>query len=114
MTDGQKRDYSDYESNSAIVVRKKMSPSRGEVWQVTVYVDGKRYIRPGFKRRKAAVKLAAMMVQQALAHGWHVIWQVFDDQDRLTSLNLAALGSKMERGEMEHQRCSTDDGTSNQ
>lgn len=91
-------------SSSSIVVRKGRSPSRGDTWQVTVYVDGVRYIRPSFQRRKAAIKLAAMMVQQALAHGWQVVWQVFDEEDRLTNLNLAALGSKMERGEREHRR----------
>jgi hypothetical protein len=82
-----------------VVVKHYDSPRRGSIWRVNVFIDGKRLIRPGFKRRKSAIKLAAMLVQQMLLHGWEAHWQVYDEQNVLERINLAALGSKMERGE---------------
>jgi hypothetical protein len=82
-----------------VVVKPQKSPQRGDIWRCCVFINGVRLIRPGFQKRKAAVKLAAMQVQQMLVHGWDVKWQVFNQKGERTNLNLAVLGSKMERGE---------------
>jgi len=82
-----------------VVVKPQESPGRGKVWRVVVFINGDRFIRPGFQKRKPAVKLAAMLVQQSLLHGWNVAWQVMDENGKLEGTNLAALGSKMQRGE---------------
>jgi len=85
-------------SVDAMLVVVKMTPKplrkgRG-VWSVCVYVNGRLLIRPRFQKRKPAVNLAAMMVQQGLIHGWHVSHQVLDEQGKLTDVNLAALGNR--------------------
>lgn len=87
-----------------VVVKPQESQGRGRVWRVIVFVNGVKMIRPGFQKRKAALSLAGMMVQQSLIHGWVVVWQVFDEDGRLTDMNLAALGSKMQRGEKKQQQ----------
>jgi hypothetical protein len=45
-----------------------------------------------------------MLVQQGLIHGWNVTWQVTDEDGKPSDMNLAALGSKMKRGEAKHQK----------
>jgi hypothetical protein len=85
--------------NVMVVVKMQNSPSRGPVWRVCVFVDGIKFIRPGFKKRKSAINLAAMVVQQNLVHGWNVNWKVTDEKGHAIDLNLAALGNKMQRGE---------------
>lgn len=98
--DGAANKSSNGQKNSMLVVVKPQeSPGRGHVWRVVVFINGDRFIRPGFQKRKPAVKLAAMLVQQSLLHGWNVAWQVMDENGKLGNLNLAALGSKMQRGE---------------
>jgi hypothetical protein len=82
-----------------VVVKPQQSPGRGVIWRVVVFINGDRLIRPGFQKRKPAIKLAAMLVQQSLLHGWNVAWQVMDENGKLGDMNLAALGSKMQRGE---------------
>ncbi len=86
-----------------VVVKLQDSPIRGKVWRVCVFVNGDRFIRPGFQKRKPAIKLAAMMVQQGLLHGWNVSWRVLNEQGTPENINLAALGSKMERGERKQE-----------
>lgn len=85
--------------NAFVAVKPQQSPERGLVWRVFVFVGGQRLIRPGFQKYKAAVKLAAMLVQQMLAHGWQVRWEIRDEKGHLKDVNLASLGGKMERGE---------------
>ena len=87
------------DKTAMVVVKLQQSPSRGPLWRVCLYVFGMKLMRPGFQKRKPAIKLAAMMVQQMLIHGWKVSWQVLDEKGNDTRTNLAALGSKMERGE---------------
>jgi len=70
---------------------------------VSVFIDGERFIRPGFQREKASIKLAAMIVQQALLHGWNVYWKVIDQAGNNRDINLAALGSKMQRGQIKEE-----------
>lgn len=82
-----------------VVVKLQNSPIRGKVWRVCGYVNGVKLYRPGFQKKKPAIKLAAMMVQQGLVHGWNVTWRVQNDQGGVENFNLAALGSKMQRGE---------------
>jgi hypothetical protein len=82
-----------------IVVKPHESQGRGRVWRVIMFVNGVKLLRPGFQRQKPALSLAAMLVQQGLVHGWHVTWQVTGEDGRPSDLNLAALGSKMRRGE---------------
>lgn len=82
-----------------VVVKPQESSGRGKVWRVAIFINGDRFIRPGFQKRKPAIKLAAMLVQQSLLHGWNVAWQVFEENGNLGNMNLAALGSKMQRGE---------------
>jgi hypothetical protein len=82
-----------------VVVKRHESPGRGKLWRVVVFVNGERLLRPGFQKYKAALSLAAMLVQQGLVHGWRVTWQVMDEGGRPSDLNLAALGNKMKRGE---------------
>jgi hypothetical protein len=82
-----------------VVVKMQDSPVRGKVWRVCVFIDGNRLIRPGFQKRKPAIKLAAMMVQQGLIHGWNVSWRVLNESGVTENVNLASLGSKMNRGE---------------
>jgi hypothetical protein len=91
--------YSGQSQTAFVAVKRQQSQQRGEVWRVCVFVDGKRLIRPGFQKRKPAVKLAAMLVQQMLIHGWRVNWEVRDENDKLIDINLADLGGKMKRGE---------------
>ena len=91
------------EKTMLVVVKLQDSPVRGKVWRVCVFVNGIRIFRPGFQKRKPAIKLAAMMVQQGLLHGWNVWWRVLNEQGTLENLNLAALGSKMERGEKKQE-----------
>lgn len=86
-----------------VVVKLQDSPIRGKVWRVCGYVNGVKLYRPGFQKRKPAIKLAAMMVQQALVHGWNVTWRVENDQGGTENFNLAALGSKMQRGERKNK-----------
>jgi len=94
----------DQEQNTAfVVVKRQNSPVRGGVWRVCVFINGSRFMRPGFQKRKPAIKLAAMMVQQSLIHGWKVTWRVEDEKGVPEQVNLAALGSKMERGERSHE-----------
>jgi hypothetical protein len=90
-------------SSSLVVVKMQNSPERGPVWRVCVFIDGVKFIRPGFQNRKPAIKLAAMIVQQGLIHGWHVRWKVSDEKGKPVNINLAALGSKMQRGEKENK-----------
>ena len=87
-----------------VVVKQQDSPGRGKVWRVVVFIDGIKLIRPGFQKRKPAVSLAAMLVQQGLIHGWNVSWQVMDESGNPSDLNLAALGNKMKRGEAKQQK----------
>lgn len=87
------------DKNLFVVVKLQNSPVRGKVWRVCGYVNGVKLYRPGFQRRKPAIKLAAMMVQQGLVHGWDVTWRVQNEQGGVENFNLAALGSKMQRGE---------------
>jgi len=87
-----------------VVVKHQDSPGRGKVWRVIAFIDGVRLLRPGFQKRKAALSLAAMLVQQGLIHGWNVTWQVTDEDGKPSDMNLAALGSKMKRGEAKHQK----------
>jgi hypothetical protein len=86
--------------NVLVVVKSQNSPRRGHLWRVSVFIDGVKFIRPGFQREKASVKLAAMIVQQALLHGWNVNWKVIDQAGKHRDVNLAALGSKMHRGQI--------------
>jgi hypothetical protein len=88
---------------SLVVVKIQKSPDRGMVWRVCIFINGVKFIRPGFKNKKPAIKLAAMMVQQGLLHGWNVRWKVTDEKNAPVNINLAALGSKMQRGEREHK-----------
>lgn len=81
------------DQNAMVVVKSKKS-GRGELWRVCVFVGGKRLIRPGFRKEKAAINLAAMLVQQMLAHGWKVTWKVFDNNGVEKQINLAALGGR--------------------
>lgn len=85
--------------NMLVIVKPQKSPDRGWLWRVCVFIDGQRFIRPGFQRQKPAIKLAAMMVQQAMIHGWRVDHKVIDENGVVVNINLAAIGSKMERGE---------------
>lgn len=85
--------------NVLVIVKPQKSPERGWLWRVCVFIDGQRFIRPGFQRQKPAIKLAAMMVQQAMIHGWRVDHKILDENGRVIDINLAAMGSKMERGE---------------
>lgn len=87
-----------------VVVKLQESPGRGRVWRVVVFIDGIKLLRPGFQKRKPAISLAAMLVQQALIHGWNVTWQVMDEGGNPSDLNLAALGNKMKRGEAKQQK----------
>jgi hypothetical protein len=87
-----------------VVVKQQDSPGRGKVWRVIVFIDGVRLLRPGFQKKKAALSLAAMLVQQGLIHGWNVTWQVTDEDGKPSDMNLAALGNKMKRGEAKHQK----------
>ena len=87
-----------------VVVKLQESSGRGRVWRVVVFIDGIKLIRPGFQKRKPAISLAAMLVQQALIHGWNVAWQVTDEAGNPSDLNLAALGNKMKRGEVKQQK----------
>jgi hypothetical protein len=91
--------YAGDEQTAFVAVKMQQSPQRGEVWRVCVFVDGKRLIRPGFQKQKPALKLAGMMVQQMLIHGWKVRWEVRDEKGKLVDINLADLGGKMRRGE---------------
>jgi hypothetical protein len=88
------------QKNVLVVVKSQNSPRRGHLWRVSVFIDGVKFIRPGFQREKASVKLAAMIVQQALIHGWSVNWKVIDQAGNHRDINLAALGSKMQRGQI--------------
>jgi hypothetical protein len=88
------------QKNVLVVVKSQNSPRRGHLWRVSVFIDGVKFIRPGFQREKASVKLAAMIVQQALIHGWNVSWKVIDQAGNHRDINLAALGSKMHRGQI--------------
>lgn len=90
--------------SALIVVKMQNSPERGPVWRVCVFINGIKFIRPGFRNKKPAVKLAAMMVQQGLIHGWNIHWKVTDDKGKPMNINLAALGSKMQRGEKENKK----------
>lgn len=90
--------------NVLVIVKSQQSPRRGHLWRVSVFIDGQKFIRPGFKREKASVKLAAMVVQQALLHGWNVSWKVIDRSGNHRDINLAALGSKMHRGQVKEDR----------
>lgn len=92
------------QKNVLVVVKSQNSPRRGHLWRVSVFIDGQKFIRPGFKREKASVKLAAMIVQQALLHGWSVNWKVIDKAGNHRDINLAALGSKMLRGQVKEDR----------
>lgn len=94
-----KSDGDDAQKTTFIVVKLQNSPVRGTVWRVCVFINGDRFMRTGFKKRKSAIKLAAMIVQQSLIHGWKVTWRVQDENGKPEDVNLAALGSKMERGE---------------
>jgi hypothetical protein len=91
--------YAGGEQTAFVAVKQVRSTERGLVWRVFVFVDGKRLIRPGFQKKKPALKLAAMMVQQMLIHGWKTRWEVRDEKGKLVDINLANLGGKMERGE---------------
>lgn len=86
--------------NVLVVVKSQNSPRRGHLWRVSVFIDGVKFIRPGFQREKASIKLAAMIVQQALIHGWNVNWKVIDKSGNHRDINLASLGSKMRRGQI--------------
>jgi len=44
-----------------------------------------------------------MIVQQALLHGWNVYWKVIDQAGRQRDINLAALGNKMQRGQIKEE-----------
>jgi hypothetical protein len=79
----------------AMVVVKHQKSARGPLWRVCVFVNGARLIRPGFQKDKAAINLAAMLVQQMLVHGWQVRWQVLDKEGKDRHINLAALGKNM-------------------
>lgn len=85
--------------SAMVIVKHQMSQTRGAIWRVCVFINGERLIRPGFHQRKAAINLAAMHVQQMLVNGWKVVWNVTDERGHAVDLNLAALGSKMQRGE---------------
>lgn len=89
--------------NVLVIVKSQNSPRRGHLWRVSVFIDGQKFIRPGFQREKASIKLAAMIVQQALLHGWNVSWRVIDKAGRQRDINLAALGSKMHRGQVKEE-----------
>lgn len=78
-----------------MVVVKLQKSGRGELWRVCVFINGNRLIRPGFKKEKSAINLAAMLVQQMLVHGWKVRWQVFNKDGVEQQINLAALGRNM-------------------
>lgn len=91
------------QKNVLVVVKSQNSPRRGHLWRVSVFIDGQKFIRPGFRREKASLKLAAMIVQQALLHGWNVYWKVIDQAGRQRDINLAALGNKMERGQIKEE-----------
>jgi len=86
-----------------VVVKPQESSGRGKAWRVIVFINGVKLLRPGFQKYKPAISLAAMIVQQGLVHGWRVTWQVMDENGRPSDLNLAALGSKMRRGERKAQ-----------
>jgi hypothetical protein len=79
---------------NAMVIVKPQKSGRGDLWRVCVFVEGKRLIRPGFRKEKPAINLGAMLVQQMLAHGWHVTWKVYDGAGAEKSINLAALGGR--------------------
>ena len=89
--------------NVLVVVKSQNSPRRGHLWRVSVFIDGQKFIRPGFQREKASVNLAAMIVQQALLHGWNVHWKVIGQSGQQRDINLAALGSKMQRGQIKEE-----------
>ena len=91
------------EKNVLVIVKSQNSPRRGHLWRVTVFVNGQKLIRPGFQRQKASLKLAGMFVQQALLHGWRVSWKVLGPKGELMDVNLAALGSKMRRGQIKEE-----------
>jgi hypothetical protein len=95
--------YAGGEQTAFVAVKQQQSSQRGAVWRVYVFVNGKRLIRPGFQKRKPAIKLAAMMVQQMLIHGWKTRWEVRDEKGNLVDVNLANLGGKMERGERQEK-----------
>ncbi|MHC4119763.1 MAG: hypothetical protein ACYSWO_19875 [Planctomycetota bacterium] len=92
------------QKNVLVVVKSQNSPRRGHLWRVSVFIDGQKFIRPGFRREKASLKLAAMIVQQALLHGWNVNWKTIDGAGNHRDINLAALGSKMHRGQVKEDR----------
>jgi hypothetical protein len=82
----------------ALVVVKSQRSGRGDLWRVSVFVGGKKLIRPGFRKEKAAINLGAMLVQQMLAHGWSVNWKVFDSKGSEKRVNLAALSGRNGEG----------------
>jgi hypothetical protein len=95
--------YTGGDQTAFVAVNQQRSDQRGMVWRVYVFVNGKRLIRPGFQKKKPALKLAAMMVQQMLIHGWKTRWEVRDEKNKLLEINLANLGGKMERGERQRK-----------
>jgi len=95
--------YTEYEKNVLVIVKSQNSPRRGHLWRVTIFINGHKFIRPGFRREKASIKLAAMIVQQALLHGWRVSWKVIGQNGEQMDMNLAALGSKMQRGQIKDE-----------
>ena len=92
------------EKNVLVVVKLQNSPKRGKLWRVSIFINGERFIRPGFKKEKASISLAAMVVQQALLHGWNVNWKVIDGNGCHRDINLAALGGKMHRGQVKEEK----------
>jgi hypothetical protein len=92
------------QKNVLVVVKLQNSPKRGKLWRVSIFINGQRFIRPGFKKEKASISLAAMIVQQALLHGWSVNWKVIDESGCHRDINLAALGSKMHRGQIKEEK----------
>lgn len=101
--------YDGSNKSAFVAIKSQQTPERGQVWRVFVFVGGQRLIRPGFQKYKAATKMAAMLVQQMLAHGWQVRWEVRDEKGNLKDINLAALGGKMKRGEKEKEKASVSD-----
>lgn len=91
------------EKNVLVIVKSQNSPRRGHLWRVTIFINGQKFIRPGFQREKSSIKLAAMIVQQALLHGWRVSWKVIGQRGEQMDINLAAIGSKMQRGQIKEE-----------
>jgi len=104
ISDSETQPKEDVQNSVFVAVKIQRSQDRGELWRVCVFINGRRFIRPGFQKKKAAIKLAAMLVQQMLINGWRVRWKVTDENGVDVRLNLAALGSKMYRGERKDAR----------